>query len=188
MPPKAKFTREQIRGAALELVRERGAGALTARALAEKLGSSPRPIFTVYSGMEQVLDDVRAEARKIYRDRLRGAATFRDTALRYILFAMDEPKLFSLLFMTERENAQVCTMFDDGYGKALMSIQKRYGVTERTAMKLCYHVWVYCHGAAALCVAKQSRISPREAAVMLDEMCGCLTDRLRPGDGSPSEE
>lgn len=48
MPPKVKFTRDEIIAAALELVRERGIASITARALGEKLGISSRPIFTAF--------------------------------------------------------------------------------------------------------------------------------------------
>ena len=47
MPPKPKFTKEEIVAAALELVSANGIEALTARELSAYLGSSARPIFTV---------------------------------------------------------------------------------------------------------------------------------------------
>ena len=48
MPPKAKFTRDEVIQAGLNIVREHGMGALSARALGAKLGSSARPVFTVF--------------------------------------------------------------------------------------------------------------------------------------------
>lgn len=48
MPPKAKFAKEEIVNAALDIVRTEGFESLTARALGSKLGSSARPIFTVF--------------------------------------------------------------------------------------------------------------------------------------------
>lgn len=45
MPPKVKFSKEAIIGTALQLVREEGVASLTARALAEKLGATPRVIL-----------------------------------------------------------------------------------------------------------------------------------------------
>ena len=45
MPPKVKFSKETMIGTALQLVREQGMASLTARALAEKLGATPRVIF-----------------------------------------------------------------------------------------------------------------------------------------------
>ena len=58
MPPKPKFTREEITAAALELVSEQGIEALTARNRGMRLGSSARPIFTVFRSMEEVQQEV----------------------------------------------------------------------------------------------------------------------------------
>ena len=48
MPPKAKFTKEEIAEQALNIIKEEGAAALTARSLGERLGTSSRPIFTAF--------------------------------------------------------------------------------------------------------------------------------------------
>ncbi len=45
MPPKCKFTKEEIIQATFEMVRTEGFSELTARALGGRLGSSPKPIF-----------------------------------------------------------------------------------------------------------------------------------------------
>ena len=51
MPSKAKFTKEEIVKAALNIVRTDGFEALTSRALGIQLGSSARPIFTVFKNI-----------------------------------------------------------------------------------------------------------------------------------------
>ena len=58
MPPKPKFSKEEIVNNALLLVSEKGVQKLTARDLAERLGSSPRPIFTIFNNMDEVLKEV----------------------------------------------------------------------------------------------------------------------------------
>ena len=68
MPPKPKFTREEIIEAALQLVSERGMAALTARDLGERLGSSARPIFTLFKNMEEVQQEVRKAAINRFND------------------------------------------------------------------------------------------------------------------------
>ena len=45
MAPKNKFTREEMVAAALHVVRRKGEDALTAKALAEELGTSTQPVF-----------------------------------------------------------------------------------------------------------------------------------------------
>lgn len=54
MLPKFKFSKETMIGTALQLVREKGMASLTARALAEKLGATPRVIFGQFANMSEL--------------------------------------------------------------------------------------------------------------------------------------
>ena len=45
MPPKPKFTKDQMIAAALDIVSEKGLSALTARNLGARLGGSSRPMI-----------------------------------------------------------------------------------------------------------------------------------------------
>ena len=49
MPPRAKYTREEITEIALGIVAESGAESLNARSLAEAMGTSTRPILKALS-------------------------------------------------------------------------------------------------------------------------------------------
>lgn len=66
MPPKAKFTKQQIVNAALNIIRESGTSELTARALGKRLGSSACPVFTVFDGMEEVMSETVKAAKALY--------------------------------------------------------------------------------------------------------------------------
>ena len=65
MPPKARYTREEIIGAGLAIVRERDISAVTAREIGRRLGSSSSPIFTVFENMGEVVAAVEGRAREI---------------------------------------------------------------------------------------------------------------------------
>lgn len=67
MPPKPRFTREEIVDAALDIVSRKGIEALTARELGEALGSSARPIFTVFRSMEELQQEVRSAAMRRFK-------------------------------------------------------------------------------------------------------------------------
>ena len=64
MPPKPKFTKDQMIAAALDIVSEKGLSALTARNLGARLGGSSRPIFTLYHSMDEVIEQTRLLAIK----------------------------------------------------------------------------------------------------------------------------
>ena len=54
MPPKAKYTREEIIQKAFEMAREKGIDSVVARELGKELGTSSSPIFTAFKNMEEL--------------------------------------------------------------------------------------------------------------------------------------
>ena len=177
MPPKAKFTKEEIIEAAVGIVREEGFSALTARVLGARLGSSARPVFTVFQGMEEVQQAVIRRAKEIYgeyvEEGLSDDIPFRGVGTQYILFSIREPKLFQLLFMKEQkkmpELSGVLPLIDDNYGKILLSIEQSYGLKGPSAERLYRHMWIYSHGIAALCATGMCRFTGEEIKGMLAE-------------------
>ncbi len=178
MPPKAKFTRKEIIDAALEIVRNEGFDALTARALGAKLGSSARPIFTVFQSMEEVRQAVTDAAKALYKEYVqRGLSdtpAFKGVGTQYILFSINEPKLFQLLFMGTHtdvpELSDVLPIIDENYDEILSSVKDGYGLTCETAEKLYRHLWIYTHGIAALCATKTCRFTGEEISTMMTEV------------------
>ena len=177
MPPKAKFTKDEIIEAAVGIVREEGFSALTARVLGARLGSSARPVFTVFQGMEEVQQAVIRRAKEIYgeyvEEGLSDDIPFRGVGTQYILFSIREPKLFQLLFMKEQkkmpELSGVLPLIDDNYGKILLSIEQSYGLKGPSAERLYRHMWIYSHGIAALCATGMCRFTGEEIKGILAE-------------------
>ena len=187
MPPKAKFTRDEIVDTALEIVRGSGFDALTARALGERLGSSARPIFTVFQSMDEVQQAVVAAAKALYGEYVqKGLAdtpAFKGVGTQYILFSVNEPKLFQLLFMGEHtdvpELSDVLPIIDDNCEAILSSVKDGYGVTRETAERLYRHLWIYTHGIAALCATKTCRFTGEEISTMMTEVFISLLKNLK---------
>ncbi len=66
MAPKNKFTRDEMVGAALRVVRAKGIDGLTAKTLADELGTSTQPVFTAFGSMDAVRREVYAAAVRVY--------------------------------------------------------------------------------------------------------------------------
>lgn len=109
MAPKNKFTREEMVTAALNVVRKKGSGALTARAVAEELGVSTQPIFTCFGTMEELREEVFEAAEEKYHsyvlEGLKARVPFFGFGMRYISFAREEKELYKLLFLSEGKSA-----------------------------------------------------------------------------------
>ena len=177
MPPKPKFTKEEIVAAALELVSEKGIEALTARELGARLGSSARPIFTVFNSMEEVQVEVRAAALKRFESYAEKAMhytpVFKQVGMQMILFAMEEPKLYQLVYMSENAGATdfegITQQLGDVAQLCVDVIQRDYGLSESDAKALFEHVWIYTFGIGALCATGMCRFSKEENIQMLGQ-------------------
>lgn len=187
MPPKAKFTKAEIIEAALNIVRTEGYEALTSRALGTYLGSSARPIFTVFKNMEEVQQVMIEAAKNLYKEYVNKGLTaehpFKGVGTQYILFSVNEPKLFQLLFMAEQKQipdlSGVLPLIDESYGDILLSIQKDYEISELSAKKLYQHFWIYTHGIASLCATKMCRFTGEEISTMITEVCTSVLKKIQ---------
>lgn len=189
MPPKAKFSREEIIDAAIDIVREDGFDALTSRALGTKLGSSARPIFTVFQNMEEVQQEVIITAKQKYREYISKGLSqdlaFKGVGMEYILFSINEPKLFQLLFMTEQPQIPdltgVLPLIDDSYEQILRSIQSGYEIDKSAAEILYRHLWIYTHGIATLCATNMCRFTDEEVSSMIRQVCISILKSIKAG-------
>lgn len=187
MPPKSKFTQQEIINAALSIVRSEGWDALTSRALGARLGSSARPIFTVFENMEQVQQCVIQAAKALYREYVQwGLAetpAFKGVGKQYILFAIREPKLFQLLFMKEQQEVPplsgVLPVIEESYGEILGSIETDYNLNQAASEKLYRHLWIYTHGIATLCATGMCRFTGAEISEMMTEVFVGLLKQIR---------
>ena len=190
MPPKAKFTKEEIIRAGLAILREQDISAVTAREIGKYLNSSSRPIFTVFENMGEVMDGIERKARTIYtnyvNEGLKKEIAFKGVGQAYIEFATKEPKLFQLLFMKELPEDiglnKILPEIDANYDTILQSITDSYPVSHNDAIMLYRHLWIYSHGIATLCATGMCRFTGEEIGNMLtDVFVSLLKNRLAGG-------
>lgn len=184
MPPKPKFTREEIIEAALKIAADKGMKALTSRELGAALGSSARPIFTVFKNMEEVYSEVRTAALARFDEYSKKAEgytpVFKQIGIQMITFAAEQPKLYRLIYMSEKPEAENFGDVFKNLGKSAVLcidvIQKDYSLTYDEAMLLFQHTWIYTYGIGALVSTGMCRFSPDEIQDMLSrEFVAMLT-------------
>ena len=155
MPPKVKFTREQIITAALNVTRKNGIVGLTARGLAAELGSSAKPIFGLFQNMEEVQKEVIAAANTLYQSYISRGMTegkyppYKASGIAYIQFAKEEKELFKLLFMRDRTGEKIEENREE-IRPMLNIIMKNLGIREDEACVFHLELWLYVHGIATM--------------------------------------
>lgn len=175
MPPKPKFTKEEIISAALGVVSSNGIHALTAKSLGNALHTSATPIFTVFSSMQEVANAVKAAAMARFESYAHKTGAdmpiFKQVGMQMVLFAKEEPQLYQLVFMSQNSNVK---SFADIYAhlggvadECLNTIQKDYGLSIEAAQALFEHLWIHTYGIATLCATGMCDFTQEEISKML---------------------
>ena len=173
MPPSVKFTKEEIVNAALQVVREKGTAALTARQIAAVLGVSTRPIFTYFQNMQQVQEAVRQAAQALYHSYIKKGLEqvhpFIGPGEQYIRFATQEPELYRLLFLPLAPGSENKAMeeMERTQNLVLEFLQQIYQLDEAAAKRFFRDVWLVAHSLAALIVTNCCPYSPEEIRQIL---------------------
>lgn len=176
MPPKAKYTREEIVQIALELVSEKGIEALNARNLGAALGTSTRPVFTAFRNMKELTDEVKSAAMRKFDEYADGGSdnvmpAFKNIGMQMILFATEQPKLFQLLFMSENDRTVSFDKLNSRLGstgeRCITLTMKDYALTREEAELLFRNMWLYTFGIGVLIASKVCRYDEEEVSSLL---------------------
>ena len=96
MPRSYMFTKEQVLDAAIELTREKGFSAVSARSLGDRLGTTSRPIFSHFENMADVQKGIIGAANKLYQsfreEEIKSGryVPYKASGMAYIRFAKEE--------------------------------------------------------------------------------------------------
>ena len=189
MPPKPRFTADEIAAAALALVKEQGVEALTARNLAARLGTSARPIFTVFKSMDEVRWAARElalrEFEQYFSDYEHYSPAFKHIGMQMVSYGIHEPELFKLLFMQEHPQGHGLEDYISELGSmaqtSIRLIGRDYHLNEAEAKTLFEQMWVHTFGLGALCAMRVCDFSEAEIAEKLGQVFGGLLMMLRSG-------
>lgn len=177
MPPKPKFTREELIKAALELAREGGLEAIVARNLGKKLDTAPSTIFTHFNSVEEIRQAAIEAARELYNGYvekgLKMVPPMKGFAVQYIRFAMEESNLYSVLFMNKREGFKyVDFIINEGhYEKVITAAEDNFSLDREQAEFVYHNMWAYAHGIAVMSATGVCKFSLEEISQMLGMAC-----------------
>ena len=190
MPPTQRFSKEDILNTAFQLVREQGFENLNARNIAKMLNSSTQPVFRYYENMAKLKSDLFAmvnEYHSRYFDRVETDENlFVHIGMTYIDFAIEEPNLFRLLFMSHGFSGTGLNDFFMDYGydcnvRLFNAISKVVDPNLPESNRMFIDIWLYAHGIASMLVMNKLPTPRSEIEAMLKNMYDLLTSRQRGG-------
>lgn len=173
MAPKNKFTRKEMVAAAVRVVQKRGAAALTAKSLAEELGTSTQPVFTCFGTMEALKAEVYVAVEQLFDEYLtkglKEKISFLGFGSQYIRFARKEPELYRLLFLMRPDDVGSGAFAAMRHMQELVrpSLVEIYHISAQEADRYFRDLWLVVHSLAALIVTGDCPYSDREIGQIL---------------------
>lgn len=153
MPPKTQFTKSEIVNSAIEIIEKEGIESLSARKIAEKMGSSVAPIYTSFKTMADLERELMNKIKDIlldYTNKSYAEIPSLNIGVGYIFFAREHKKLFEIFF---HKGFQFKDVFEDLY----LDIDSRFkelpyfkDITKEDRQKLLTKLWIMTHGHASL--------------------------------------
>ncbi len=125
MPPKKKYTKEQIVNEAFEIAKEEGIDNITIRKVAKRLKSSIAPIYVNFQDVEELIGEVIKKTfalGKEFLDEDSSGEPFRDIGMASLRFAREYPVLFRDLIMKQNDYMKD---YDQDMGQPLIEEMKR---------------------------------------------------------------
>lgn len=191
MPPKPKYTKEEIIAAAYELTREKGIDAVVARQVGKRLNTSSSPIFTIWDSMEELRQEVRKLAKQKYRQYMADifdySPSFKEFGMRCVSFAKEEPNLFRLLFLTKGEEHSPYVRFKQEFESIFVplveEIVNQFDLSKSDAEDLLSQMIIFANGIAAYIITDANSFSKESVSYRISQVCISivLTHKLQNG-------
>jgi AcrR family transcriptional regulator len=181
MPGKQRISQDSIIDAALSIIRHSGWESVSARSLAEELGTSTMPIYSSIGSMEALKAKARNRCMKAleeYQGRSWTDDPLMDSAIGYIQFAKNEGRLFRFAFdsrgSARATKSQVEEKADEIVAQNADFMAAFSSMPRQGAAAVAFHSWVYVHGLACLLSDGLLTLEDDELRRCLEEACGAI--------------
>lgn len=171
MPPKQRITREMILERSFTMFCQEGMEAVNARSVAKALNCSTQPIFSYFTGMDDLKNALEMKAKETFELALNNYETEGDPLLNvcrtYLHFGVMQPRLFAYLFMRPGHELGY-SVIKEAENSELVKREAEYlDMSVERALRLCVDVTIYTHGLATVQATKQHQVPMEELDVKL---------------------
>ncbi|MBE5799026.1 MAG: TetR/AcrR family transcriptional regulator [Clostridiales bacterium] len=192
MPPKQRITREMILERSFEMFCREGMEVVNARSVAKALNCSTQPIFSYFSGMEDLKNALEEKAKELFAQALQVDDQPGDPVINigcaYTRFAAEQPCLFMHLFMINKDDPLYPFISEENRSLLVQREAEHTGLTLKAAWHLYVHMSVYIHGLAATRAAHKCDFTPEQMSEMIQVSHGLYKRTLEYLIAHPEEQ
>ena len=183
--PKQKITKEMILTAAFHILRAQGHEAVNARSIARQAGCSVQPIYSCYSNMTELMQELFSYTQKYLTAYVEKNADktyyFASIGRCHIGFAREEKHLFCFLFLSKYMYVnslegiyRQCARQD-----VTKNIMETLSISEADAKRLYMHMMLYTHGIASMIATGAADIPNEEIQGLTDSAFHAFLNQIK---------
>ncbi len=153
MPPKNKYSKDEVIRAAVNVVEENGLDSLTARAIALKLDSSTAPVYSQFDTMDELaLCVVKGIEKSLleYTTRAWTDRVFLNMGTGIAMYALEHPRLYRALMLEGDNYGDIVREFFDTLAAELPKDVRFKSLSAGERNVLLTKMWMFTHGLASL--------------------------------------
>jgi AcrR family transcriptional regulator len=156
VPPKIKYSKEDVIRAAVAVVEDDGLNLLTARSVAARLGSSTAPVYHYFAAMDDLARSVIMETKRAlleYTSRPYTDRVFLNMGTGVAMFACEHRRLYRALLLEGGGYGDVVQDILDTLESAMTADTRFTSLSSRERHVLLRKMWTFTHGLASqICV------------------------------------
>ncbi len=181
MPAILEIKNDKVIKTAVKMVNEKGWDAVNARSLAKELGISTKPLYRLYSSMDEIKEGIYKEIYRQYdvfiNSRIDSSKALLTLAIAYVEFAQKYKNLFKSLFLSNNLKWQsLDNVLDEKWNQStIINLVNKHKMSFEDAKNLFMNYWLYVNGLATLIATNEIKIDEKELLVKLVKMYKVLT-------------
>lgn len=174
MPPRARFSRDAVLEAAVEVARTDGLPAVSARSVAKRLASSTAPVTSYFDSMKALNDAVVERIVQLLLNAVaeeEGPDPLLAASLAFLRFVTHEPRLYAGLFLVSHETPPDWVALRRAFADGLKDSARYGGLSPKARDVVAWRVSVVTHG---ICIeiwsGRWTKTTPAALARLVDDL------------------
>jgi AcrR family transcriptional regulator len=184
MAAKSIISKEELLAYALKMVEEQGIESINARSLASASGISTKPIYRLYSSLDDLKTDVNNIIKKEYDEfimkRVDNKNALITVCVAYVEFAEMHKNYFRSMFLSNNLRWQsVNDVLNEKWNQStIINLVNKHNLSFDEAKSLFMNVWLYSNGLATLIASNDLTIDSKEILVRIVKIYKELSKNL----------
>lgn len=183
MPAVIELKKEHVVKVAVRMVNENGWDSINARSLAKELKVSTKPLYRIYTNMDEIKTDIYNEIYRQYDEfinsRIDSKKALLTLSIAYVEFASDYKNLFISLFLSNNLKWKTPDdVLNEKWNQStIINLVNKHGYSFKEAKALFMNYWLYVNGLATLLATNDIKMDDKEILIKLVTMYKLLTKK-----------